>query len=140
MIYFIKNQRSQKHIKSSAFKVILIQNNNLLYKLFLSFNKIISRQNRRKKEKIRRKQNVKKQIKNRIKLDNHKQYVTRHKVIQKNNKKQKTQKTKTIIFHNKSILNIIILTKSHKNQVKLQMIILKIQSYSHQMNTKNKSK
>lgn len=140
MIYFINNQRSQKHIKSSAFKVILIQNNNLLYKLFLSFNKIISRQNRRKKEKIRRKQNVKMQIKNRIKLDNHKQYVTRHKVIQKNNKKQKTQKTKTIIFHNKSILNIIILTKSHKNQVKLQMIILKIQSYSHQMNTKNKSK
>ena len=140
MIYFIKNQRSQKHIKSSAFKVILIQNNNLLYKLFLSFNKIISRQNRRKKEKIRRKQNVKKQIKNRIKLDNHKQYVTRHKVIQKNNKKKKTQKFKTIIFHNKNILNIIILTKSHKNQVKLQMIILKIQSYSHQMNTKNKSK
>lgn len=140
MIYFINNQRSQKHIKSSAFKVILIQNNNLLYKLFLSFNKIISRQNRRKKEKIRRKQNVKMQIKNRIKLDNHKQYVTRHKVIQKNNKKQKTQKFKTIIFHNKNILNIIILTKSHKNQVKLQMIILKIQSYSHQMNTKNKSK
>lgn len=72
MIYFIKNQRSQKHIKSSAFKVILIQNNNLLYKLFLSFKKIISRQNRRKREKIRRKRKAKVEIKNRIKLDNHK--------------------------------------------------------------------
>lgn len=130
MIYFIKNQRSQKHIKLFASKVIFIQNHNhnLLIKLFLKFNKISIRPNQRKRKKIKRKLRVKMQIKNRIKLNYCSRHLMKHRMIQNNNKKQKIQKTKMKIYHSKSITNIITLTKFHKNQVKLQTIIHKIQS------------
>lgn len=54
MIYFIKNQKSQKHIKLSPFKVISTKLNKILYKKFMKLIKVKSRQNQRKKEKIRK--------------------------------------------------------------------------------------
>lgn len=147
MIYFIKNQRSLKHIKSSPFKVILINHNNLLLKNVLKFYKIPKKQNLKRRKKIKRKIITKQKI---IKFNSH----NKKEIIKISTKKNRLKSTQIAMnkmnFHHHKpkaklhkLINIIILTRFLKNQVKLQTILLNSPKYSHLMSkviTKNKIK